>query len=167
MEETKPKNNLKFIIGGIVALAAIVAVVLIVTNKPKDSEEDRGEEESSVVEGARVTAAELRGDVEAEIKFGDYEAMKTLAKEIQNGEATGKIITIDGVVSRPASTYSITEKNEDGSEKIGTAFAIDDDEADNYPEDGERIKITAKVVEIDTLYFQLVTLKEFVSKIDE
>ena len=88
--------------------------------------------------------------------------MRSLSKDIQNGKMTGQIVSIDGLVSHPGSSYSVVQENSDGTAKIGTVFNIDD--ATNYPAGDARITITAKVVEVSPLNFQLVTLKDFIKE---
>ena len=46
--------------------------------------------------------------------------------------------------------------------QIGTVFTIQDGDSADYPKDEARIKITAKVMEVSPLNFQLVTLKDFI-----
>lgn len=163
MKEKSSNNNI--IIIAVVAVVAIVAAVLLIV-KPFDKKDDNqnNQENSQQSASSRVSKDELKKTPDVTVEFGDYEGMKTLSKDIQNGYATGKIVTIEGTVNHPMTMYSIVQKNESGSQSIGTNFIIDDMETADYPKDKERIKITAKVVETDTLNFQLVTLKEFVEK---
>ena len=91
--------------------------------------------------------------------------MYTLSKSIQNGEATGEIVMIDGVVSHPMTKYSIVEKGEDGN-KIGTEFVIEGIEEDAYPEDGTRLVITGEVIEKEPLYYIIKTTPEYVNVLE-
>lgn len=140
------------VIAGVVVVAAVAAVAVVMINKNGGS----GAGGASLVEDLKK--------VDAMISFDDYEGMQNLAKDIQNGKMTGKVVEIDGLVSHPGQSYSIVEKSADGKQKIGTVFTIDDGDKADYPDDGARVTITAKVVEKESLNFQLVTLKEYVKK---
>ena len=140
------------VIAGVVVVAAVATVAVVMINKNGGS----GAGGASLVEDLKK--------VDAMISFDDYEGMQNLAKDIQNGKMTGKVVEIDGLVSHPGQSYSIVEKSADGKQKIGTVFTIDDGDKADYPDDGTRVTITAKVVEKESLNFQLVTLKEYVKK---
>ena len=90
--------------------------------------------------------------------------MEKLSKSIQNGEMTGKVVKIDGVVMHPGTSYSIGQADESSSAKIGTQFDIVDAAAAYYPADKDRVVITGKVVEKESLYYMIETLQEFVEK---
>lgn len=168
MENEQPKakgsKTTTYIIIGVIVAALIGGGVFLLTrNKGDSGSTDSGSAETSEDEGKStysVTPTELSGTKDITIAYGDFEAMKNLASGIQNGEMTGKTVEIDGIVSHPGMSFSITEASSDGSTKIGTVFIIQDEPV--YPDDGAHIKISAKVVEVSPMNFQLVTLKDFV-----
>ena len=81
------------------------------------------------------------------IAYEDFDAMSDLASSIQNGQAEGTIVSIDGVVMHPMTSYSIGEPGD--GRTIGTQFIIvDADEAD-YPADGDHITLTGVVTIIN------------------
>lgn len=154
----KTNKTVYIIIGLVVAVIVAVTAVLIINNNKNSGSSEGGETSNN---SYKVNSGDLK-NVDVEVSYGDYDAMKTLAKSIQNGEMTGKVVKIDGVVSHPGQSYSVVEKSADGKQKIGTVFNIED--SSEYPADGERIVITAKVLEKDALNYQLYTLKEFVQE---
>lgn len=154
----KTNKTIYVIIGLVVAVVvAVTAILIINNNKNSGSSEGGGTSNNSY----KVNSGELK-NVDVEVSYGDYDAMKTLSKNIQNGEMTGKVVKIDGLVSHPGQSYSIVQTSTDGKQKIGTVFNIED--SSEYPADGERVVITAKVLENGAMNFQLFTLKEFVEK---
>lgn len=144
------------VIAGVVVVAAVATVAVVMINKNNSGSSNEGGSTSSLVEDLKK--------VDARISYDDFEGMKNLSKDIQNGKMTGKVVEIDGLVNHPGQSYSIVEKSADGKQKIGTVFTIEDGEKADYPSDGARITITAKVVEKESLNFQLVTLKEYIKK---
>ena len=140
---------------GIIAVVVVVAVVAVILILNKGNGGDVSQTEDS------LTASDL-ANVDIEVEYGDFDAMKALSKEIQNGRATGKIVKIDGLVAHPGTKYSVVQKSEEGSLKIGTEFFISDAKIDEYPEDGDHIVITGKIVEEEPLLYEIQTLKEFV-----
>ena len=106
----KGKNNNSLYICLAVTAAIIIAAVVAIVMINKNSGENSQGQTSSV----EYTS------LDETIDYGDYEAMETLSKNIQNGYATGKVVQIDGIVSHPMSKYSIVQANSDGSQKIGT-----------------------------------------------
>ena len=149
------KNNNTLYIGIGVAVVVVIAIIVAVVmmNKNKGNGGDTGKSDtgdSSYVE---------YNSVDESIALGDYEGMQTLSKAIQNGEMVGKIVKIHGLVSHPMSTYSVVQENEDGTQKIGTQFIIDDAEDADYPEDGDEIVITGEVFEKSPMYFVIKTTK--------
>lgn len=156
------KSNKKMtyiMIGVVVAVIVAVTAFLIINNNNKNSGSSDGGETSNA--SYKVSSGDLK-NVDVEVAYDDYDAMKTLSKDIQNGKMTGKVVKIDGVVNHPGQSYSIVEKSADGKQKIGTVFNIED--SSEYPADGDHIVITAKVLENGSMNFQLFTLKEFVEK---
>lgn len=147
----KSKNNNALYIGIGVAVVVVIAIVIAVVmmNKNKGSDGD-----TSGPDGSSIVAYDT---VDESIELGDYEGMETLSKAIQNGEMVGKIVQVHGLVSQPMSTYSVVQENEDGTQKIGTQFIIDDAEDADYPEDGDEIVITGEVVEKSPMYFVIQT----------
>ena len=155
----KSNKNLYIGIGIVVAVVAIVVGVVVGLNAGKgDKGADNGN--TSQTTGG-LTASDLKS-VDVEVEYGDYDKMSSLSKDIQNGYATGKVVKVDGVVSHPMSSYSVVQANADGSQKIGTQFIIESDDASVYPKDGDRIVITGKVVENSPMYFVIKTSPEFV-----
>ena len=158
----KEKGNKALYIGiGVVAvLAIVVGIIIAVTRSSGNNNEGDGTNQSTVYTAGDFTP------IQQSIEFGDYNTMFSLAKEIQNGEAIGKIVEIDGYVSHPGSKYSIVERNADGSKSIGTEFVIEGDSA-FYPQDGEHIVLVGKVVEREPLYYNLATIQELVSVVND
>ncbi len=159
MAKEKSQKSLIGIIAAVcVVVVAIIVTVVVVNNSSKNGSGSESSETSSAV----VTASELSGAVDASVMYGDFDGMQALSKDIQNGRMTGKIVSIDGLVNHPGSAYSVVEPSSDGTTKIGTVFIIDG--SAEYPADGVRISIVAKVVEVSPMNFQLVTLKEYVQE---
>ena len=155
----KSKNN-NIIYIGIVAVVIIVAIIIgivVGNNGGNGGDEGSGGEETSQTEG--LTASDL-ATVDVTVEYGDYDGMEALAKDIQNGYATGKVVQIEGDVSHPMSTYSIVEQNEDGTGSIGTRFIIVGETG--YPEDKDHVVITGKVIELEPLVYVIQTLPDFV-----
>lgn len=158
--KTKGSKTMTYAIIGVLAVALIGGGIFLLTRN-NGGNNNGGTPE--VVEPTVVTAAELNGEKAVTIAYGDYEAMQTLASDIQNGRMTGKIVEIDGIVSHPGTSYSITEANSDGTAKIGTVFNIKD--STTYPADGKHVRVIAKVIEVSAMNFQLATLKDFVEEV--
>lgn len=177
MDDKKAKKSIAPILIGIVAILVIVGVVWFIVRKNGDNDGGNDSATTSEEDKTKVTAAELSKSPDETVAFGDYTAMFTLSKAIQNGEKVGAIVKVDGTVSHKISSYSIVQENpkkdEEGEmSQVGTVFVIQDAEAAtypkesaDYPKDGQRIELTAKVVEVSPLNFQLVTLKDFVKVI--
>ena len=146
--DKKDKNLWICIVAVIVAVAVVVGVIVT----KGDGGDNGGIQESSF-------ADEIR-NVDVEIEYGDYDAMEELAKDIQNGRATDKVVKIDGLVSHPLSFYSIVEPNDSGTGSIGTRFVIESETG--YPEDGDHIVITGKVVELEPMVYVIKTTKDFI-----
>lgn len=159
----KAKNNNLLYIG--IAVVVVVAVIIgvIVAVKGNSGNNGGDSDNGGTSQDAGLTAADL-AKVDVEIEYGDYDGMEKLSKSIQNGEMTGKVVKIDGVVMHPGTSYSIGQANESGSAKIGTQFDILDAAAAYYPADKDRVAITGKVVEKEPLYYMIETLQEFVEK---
>ena len=116
------KNNKRTLyigIGAVVVIAIVVGIIIAVTRGSGNNNEGDGTNQSTVYTAGDFTP------IQQSIEFGDYNAMCSLAKEIQNGEAIGKIVEIDGYVSHPGTKYSIVQKNGDGTKSIGTEFVIE------------------------------------------
>lgn len=160
----KEQKNTTIIVIAVVAIIAIIAAVFLIVNNNKGSSDGGQPVQDSSNVAKRVSADDLKGEIYKTVEYNDYESMEKLSKEIQNGYITGKVVTIDGKVSHKLKSYSLVQRNSSDNKSIGTVFLIDDAEESDYPKDEDRIKITAKVVEVDTMNFQLVTLKEFVQK---
>lgn len=153
----KEKNNNGLYICIAVAVVVVIAIVVgvIVANNNKNSGTD-GQDNSS--QSSKTDGNEVEYfSTDETIDFGDYEAMEILSKSIQNGEATGRIVKINGIVSHPMRTYSIVQENSDGTKKIGTQFIIEGADESSYPKDGEHVVITGEVVETDPMVFVIKT----------
>lgn len=171
MDNKAASKAVKPILIGLVAIVAVVAIVWLIirqTNNNNGNNNGNSESAAEVKDETKVTAAELAADkVTDTVSFGDYTAMFTLSKAIQNGQKVGAIVKVDGRVSHKLSSYSVVQDNpkkeEEGEmSQVGTVFVIQDAEEADYPKDEDRIEITAKVMEVSPLNFQLVTLKDFV-----
>ena len=157
------KNNKKTLyigIGAVVVIAIVVGIIIAVTRGSGNNNEGDGTNQSTVYTAGDFTP------IQQSIEFGDYNTMFSLAKEIQNGEAIGKIVEIEGYVSHPGAKYSIVQKNADGTKSIGTEFVIEGDSA-SYPQDGEHVVLVGKVVEREPLYYNLATIQELVSIVND
>lgn len=158
----KKNNNLIYIcIAVVVVIAVIIGVIVAV--KGNSGNNGGNSDNGGTSQDTGLTAADL-AKVDVEIEYGDYDGMEKLSKSIQNGEMTGKVVKIDGVVMHPGTSYSIGQATEAGSSKIGTQFDIIDAAAAYYPADKDRVVITGKVVEKEPLYYMIETLQEFVEK---
>ena len=158
----KKNNNLIYIcIAVVVVIAVIIGVIVAV--KGNSGNNGGNSDNGGTSQDTGLTAADL-AKVDVEIEYGDYDGMEKLSKSIQNGEMTGKVVKIDGVVMHPGTSYSIGQATEAGSSKIGTQFDIVDAVAAYYPADKDRVVITGKVVEKEPLYYMIETLQEFVEK---
>ena len=170
MDNKSAKKAMWPILIGLAAVLVVVGVVwLIVRGKGDNSQpENNNNNAASVEDKTKVAAGELAADkVTDKVSFGDYDAMFTLSKAIQNGQKVGAIVSVEGIVSHKLSSYSVVQENPKKAEEgemsqIGTVFTIQDGDSADYPKDEERIKITAKVMEVSPLNFQLVTLKDFI-----
>lgn len=75
------------------------------------------------------------------VSFGDFDAMQTLSKSIQNGEMDGRVVEIDGTSKKMGSNYSIGQIS--GGEFIGTTYTF---EGVDIPESETHVKVTGTVV---------------------
>ena len=156
-------NNLLYIgIAAVVVIVVVIGVIVAVKGNGGNNGGDGGDN-GGTSQDAGLTAADL-AKVDVEIEYGDYDGMEELSKAIQNGEMTGKVVKIDGIVMHPGTSYSIGQANESGSAKIGTQFDIVDAAAIYYPADGDRVILIGKVVEKQPLVYMIETLQEFVEK---
>ena len=79
------------------------------------------------------------------IAFGDFAAMQDFASNCQNNRyAEGQEVTIDGKISKGFSSASIGESNGDGA-TIGTTLEVEGWTLDDFPADGSRVKVNAKL----------------------
>lgn len=153
------KSNNNMIIGCIVAAVVVIAIVVgvIVATRGKGGEGGNGDQGTNQADYSTIDVS---------VEYDDYDTMYTEAKAIQNGESTGKIVKIDGVVSHPMSKYSIVEEGEGGN-KIGTEFEIEGASEGDYPKDGQRVIITGEVIEKQPLYFIIKTTPKYVEIVEE
>ena len=158
------KSNKNLFIGIGIAVVAIAAVIGIIVglNSGKAGGGDGGDNGGKTSQTTGDLSASDLAIIDETVEFGDYDSMESLAKDIQNGYATGKVVKIEGIVAHPMSTYNVLQTSKDGSKSIGTQFIIEGVEEDAYPEDGDKVTITGKVVEKSALYFVIKTLPEFV-----
>lgn len=154
----KAKNNKPLYIG--IAVVVVIAVIVGVIVAVKGNSGNGGGGETS--QNAGLSEEDL-AKVDVEIEYGDYDGMEKLSKSIQNGEMTGKVVKIDGIVMHPGTSYSIGQANASGSAKIGTQFEIVDGTS-SYPADKDHVVITGKVVEKQSLVYMIETLSDFVEK---
>ena len=156
-----------YVVAALAGVAIIGGIILFFVTKAREGESPNVQEViSQTEEGKLVTESELSATPSVEIQYGDYDGMKTFSTDTQNGRTVGQIVKIDGLVYHPGMSYSIVQESAEESSKIGTVFTIDDLEKADYPADGTRVEITAKVVEVDTLNYQLVTLEKFVKEVE-
>ncbi len=155
MAKAKAKVNNKTIAIGI-AVVVLVVVAIVVAVLTLNRGGGKGDSSSSVD----------YSNVDVSVEYGDYDTMYTHAKAIQNGEMTGKIVKIDGIVSHPLSKYSIVEAGTGGN-KIGTEFVIEGAEESDYPKDGDHVIITGEVIEKEPLYFVIKTTPKYVEIVEE
>ena len=164
MAKTKNNNMLYIGIAVVVVIAVLIGVIVAVKGNGGNNSNDANSDTSGgTSQDAGLNAADL-AKVDVEIEYGDYDGMEKLSKAIQNGEMTGKVVKIDGIVMHPGTSYSIGQANASGSAKIGTQFDIADAAAAYYPADKAHVVITGKVVEKEPLYYIIQTLQEFVEK---
>ena len=157
----KSKTGLYAGIAAVVVVIAVVAGVLIANNNKGGDDGGNGGGDTSQSGG--LTAADL-ANVDETIEYGEFDEMQTLSKAIQNGEMVGKVVKIDGLVSRPGTIYNIVQKNESGSQKIGTKFVIEGVSEEEYPQDGTRVVITGKVVEETPMVFVIKTIPSMIEE---
>ena len=125
-------------------------------------------EESAPAGETTITAADL-ANVDIVIEYGDYDAMSDLSANIQNARAEGTVVQIEGTVINYGSgmSYSIVESNEDNSARIGTVVKIEGAQASDYPQDGQRVRITGIIGSDETGYTYFIkTLPEFVEVVN-
>ncbi|MBO4813157.1 hypothetical protein J5491_03370 [Candidatus Saccharibacteria bacterium] len=139
----KNKTGLCVGIAAVIVVVAVIVGVIIANNNKADNGGNGG---GGTSQTTGLSAADL-ANVDETIAFGDFDAMQTLSKSIQNGEKTGKVVKIDGLVSKPGTTYSIVQENEGGTKKIGTKFVIEGADTSAYPKEGDHVVITGKVIE--------------------
>ena len=139
----KNKTGLCVGIAAVIVVVAVIVGVIIANNNKADNGGNGG---GGTSQTTGLSAADL-ANVDETIAFGDFDAMQTLSKSIQNGEKTGKVVKIDGLVSKPGTTYSIVQENEGGTKKIGTKFVIEGADTSAYPKEGDHVVITGTVLE--------------------
>ena len=158
-------------VAAIVIIGVIIAIVVVNSGKSDDGGKKDGEssqEQKKDDDGDKKTASISADDlknVDETIDFGDYDAQQTLSKAIQNGEKTGKVVKIEGVVSNfgKGMSYNIGQRKTEGNQFIGTSFVIEDGEESDYPKDGDHVVITG-IVKAEGYAFQIKTLKAYVEK---
>ena len=162
MAKTKQPNKTNIYVGIIVGAIVVAALVVGIVVAIKNSGSSSSNNSSSSSSGSQTPSSTDYSNVDVSVSYGDYDSMETLSKNIQNGYATGQIVKIDGIVSHPATTYSVVQPNADGSQRIGTQFIIDGASESDYPADGARVVITGEVVEQSPLYFVIKTTPQYV-----
>ena len=114
-----------------------------------------------------ISAADL-ANVDVVIEYGDYDSMADLSANVQSARAEGTVVQVDGMVVNYGSgtSYSIVEPASDGTKRIGTVFKIEGAQNSDYPQDGQRVKITGIIGSDETGYTYFIkTLPEFVEVI--
>lgn len=80
------------------------------------------------------------------IAEGDYDAMETLAKQMQNFEIDADtVVEITGEVGASMMSHTIVVPNEDHSQRTGTTFELTGDTLPEVPSDGTPIHIVGVV----------------------
>lgn len=80
------------------------------------------------------------------IAEGDYDAMETLAKQMQNFEIDADtVVEITGEVGASMMSHTIVVPNEDHSQRTGTTFELTGDPLPEVPSDGTPIHIVGVV----------------------
>ena len=166
MANAKKSNTGLYV--GIVVVIIIVAIIVgvVVANNNKGDEggsSDNGGGTSQTTE-ATLTEDDLL-DVDDFVDIDEYDKMESVAKAIQNGELTGKVMQFDGYAAHPGTSYSVVLESPDGTEKIGTVFRIVDGDESDYPEDGARIFLTGKIVEEQPMVYTIHTLKSAIREL--
>ena len=159
------KNNKNMIIGIAAAVIAVIVIVVGVIIAKNNSGNNANDGNGETEQTGKVDKADF-SDVDVSVGYGDYDTMFAQAKAIQNGEMTGKVIQIDGVVSHPMSKYSVGEEDESGK-FIGTEFVIEGTDESEYPEDGMHVIVTGQVIEKEPLYFVIKTTPEYVEILED
>ena len=94
----KAKKSILPIVIGMVAIVAVVGVVWMIMsrgNNDSGSSDSTSTNSTGVDDATKVTADELAADKVSEtVGFGDYTAMFTLSKAIQNGQKSGAIVEV-------------------------------------------------------------------------
>lgn len=146
--------------------AAASAASASASSASSESSLDAALEANERAAEGQLVAGDL-ANVDITIKYGDFDGMEALAKDIQNFKADDKVVQIDGNVQHFAEgmSYNIVETSADGKEQKGTTFIIQGAAESAYPIDGAHVKITGKVVE-DGLARHILTLPEFVEVIE-
>ena len=162
-------SNKPLIIGiacAVVVLGVVIGIVVANSGKTDEKKESSTSQETKKNDDVKtvvVVSADDLKNVDETIAYGDFDAMKALSKAIQNGEKTGKVVKIDGIISHPGMSYSIAEQSADGTTKIGTIFTIEDGTDADYPADGAHVILTGIVRADDSgVIFTIKTLKNFV-----
>ncbi len=155
------KKNTGLAVGivAVIIIAAVIIGVVIANNNKAGNGGDNGGNNGGTSQTAGLTAADL-ANVDETVAYGDFDAMQALSKSIQNGEMVGKVVKIDGTVSKPGTSYSIVQANEGDTKKIGTKFVIEGADDSSYPKDGSRVVITGKVIEDSPMSFIIKTVPE-------
>ena len=162
-EAKNSKTGLYVAIAAAVVIVAVIIGVVVANSGNKGGNEGDNGNGGTSQSTSSLTADDL-SDVYGWVDIDEYDEMQKMAKSIQNGEMTGKVIQFDGYVAHPGTKYSVVENSADGTKKIGTEFVIVDGDESDYPEDGQRVFITGKIVEQEPMVFVIHTLKDFVKK---
>ena len=156
-------NNKNMIISIAVAAVVVVAIIIgVVIGNSKSGGDSNGSDGGNT--GNNIASVDY-SNVDTTIYYGDYEGMYDLSKRIQNGEAIGEIVSIDGDVSHLMNSYSIIQKDENDN-RIGTEFLIEGVDEGDYPQNGEHIMITGEVVEKAPLYYVIKITPGYINILD-
>ena len=163
MAEKPNKNLIIGVVAGVVVIIAIIVGIVIAKGNGDDAIGGDGDTGTEQVEGANDLDLSM---IDVSVDYGDYDTMFELSKAIQNGEKTGRVVQIDGVVSHPMSKYSVGEEDE-GGKVVGTEFVIEGVSESQYPEDGTHVVITGEVIEKEPLYFVIKTTPDYIEIVDD
>lgn len=167
---TKAKKKIAICFLGVFIVAIIVIVLMIINKTKENGDSSEPLVDSSNIanantdssEGARVNNEELSKHIDYKIGQNNYKKMSGLVDDMKNGQAVGKIVSVEGNLKRSGANYLVVVNNRDGSESAEAVFVVDNVDQNEFLKDSEYVKFMAKVIEVGEKNYQLVTLKEYV-----
>lgn len=134
----------------VTAVLALAAVSLAACGGNSNTQ-SKTESAASGTQSATESASADLSKVDISIVEGDFAAMESFAKALQNGEYEGKVVKATGINSRSNFGAKASVMTDDGSgKKIGTTYIITGvDSIDGYPENDAVIQITGVVTKSD------------------